>query len=84
MAKMTDKYVSHDVQNELLKDMALSVVRDIVAAIGKSTFFSIMCDECTDASNQQQLILCIRWINDGLEPQRGRCDWLVQSEQQLH
>lgn len=28
-----------------------------------------MCDECTDASNREQLVLCIHWINDRLELQ---------------
>ena len=28
-----------------------------------------MCDECTDSSNREQLVVCIRWINSELEPQ---------------
>ncbi len=29
-----------------------------------------MCDECTDSSNREQLVLCICWIDHGnLEPQ---------------
>ena len=29
-----------------------------------------MCDKCTDSSNREQLVLCIRWIDHGnLEPQ---------------
>ena len=64
----TNKYISHDIQNELLKVMALSVLRDISCSIHKSTFYSIMCDECTDASNKEQLVICIRWIgNSDLE-----------------
>ena len=39
--------------------MALSVLRDIAS---ESTFYSIMCDECTDASNKEQVVICIRWI----------------------
>ena len=27
-----------------------------------------MCDECTDSSNREQVVICIRWINDELEP----------------
>ena len=61
LEKKTNKYVPHDVQNELLKVMALSVVRDISCAIQESCFYFIICDECTDASNKEQLVICIRW-----------------------
>lgn len=55
LEKKTNKYVSHDIQNELLKFMALSLLRDI-------SFYSFMCDECTDAFNKEQLVICIHWI----------------------
>ena len=70
LTRKSSKYVSHDMQNEFIKIMALSILREIAECIQKSTFFSIMCDECTDSSNREQLILCIRWIDHGnLEPQ---------------
>ena len=28
-----------------------------------------MCDECTDASNHEQLVICIRWVDEQLQPQ---------------
>ena len=64
LQKKTNKYVSHDVQNELLKVMALSVLSEISDAIQESYFYCIMCDECTDASNKDQLVICIRWISN--------------------
>ena len=60
--KKTDKYVSHDVQNELLKVMALSVLRDVSREIHSSSFDTVMCDECTDTS-----IICIRWVDSQLD-----------------
>ena len=30
--------------------------------------FSLMCDEYTDVSNKQQLSMCVRWIDDSLNP----------------
>ena len=27
-----------------------------------------MADECTDSLNKEQLVICIRWIDDHLEP----------------
>ena len=47
LQKKTKKYVSHNVQNELLKVMALLVLHEISDAIQESYFYSIMCDECT-------------------------------------
>ena len=70
LTRKSSKYVSHDMQNELIKIMELSILREIAECIQKSTFFSIMCDKCTDSSNREQLVLCIRWIDHGnLEPQ---------------
>ena len=68
LQRKTDKYISHDIQNELLKVMALSILREIAANLSKSSFFSIMADECTDSSNKEQLVICIRWIDDHLDP----------------
>ena len=36
--RKTDKYVSHDMQNELLKVMALSILRRIAGCISTSKF----------------------------------------------
>ena len=49
--------------------MALSIVREIASNIYQSTFFCVMCDECTDSSNREQVVICIRWIDDQLEAQ---------------
>ena len=65
MEKKTVKYVSHDIQNEVLKVMAQSVLRENF----RLASFSVMADECTDQSNREQLAICIRWIGEELEPQ---------------
>ena len=64
--RKTDKYVCHDIQNELLKVMALSILRRIAGSICNSKFYCIMCDECIDASNREQLVICIRWVDEQL------------------
>ena len=43
--------------------MALTVLQEISYAIHKSTF---MCDECTVKSNEEQVVICIRWSADDL------------------
>ena len=67
MERKSDRYLSRDMQNELLKTMALMVLSKIGQTIKDSKFFSIMCDECTDASNREQLVICLRWVDDNLE-----------------
>ena len=64
--KKINKYVSHSVQNKLLQVTALTVLLEISYSILKSTFYSIMCDEFTNTSNKEQLVICIRWIADDL------------------
>ena len=51
----TGKYTSHDIQNEMLKIMALSILRKIVVNLRTTEFYTIMVDECTDISNHEQV-----------------------------
>ena len=64
IAKKTDKYTSPDIQNEILQIMALHILRVITSEIHKAQFHSIMVDECTDASNKEQLVLCFCYVDD--------------------
>ena len=66
--KKTDKYTSHDIQNEILDVMAKSVLREIVDQIKQAGFYSLLADECTDIANKEQLTICLRWIDDKLQP----------------
>lgn len=55
-------------QNEILKTMALQVLRKVVDSISLSPFLSLMVDETTDISNKEQLVVCIRWVDKSLQP----------------
>ena len=61
-----EKYVSHDIQNELISIMANHVLKKIVEDIG-SSFFSIIADEYTDINNKEQLTICVRWVDNELQ-----------------
>lgn len=61
-------YTSPEIQNELLKEMSLSILRDIVEAIKNADFHSIMLDESSDVSNKEQAVFCCRWVDDELVP----------------
>ena len=49
--------------------MALSILRDKASNIQKGVFYTIMADKVSDSSDQQQLVLCLWWINVDLTPQ---------------
>lgn len=65
--KKTDKYTSAVVQNEMIQVMALKVLRDVAASLHSSKFFTIMADETTDVANQEQVVICLRWVDDDFE-----------------
>ena len=65
--RKAEKYTSPENQNELLKIMAQSVTRDIASTVGSSGFYTLMADEVTDASNIEQVVICLRSIDDNFD-----------------
>ena len=64
--KVGHKYNHHDVQNELLNNMANQVLRQKLTVIREHKFFAMMADEGTDISNIEQLSFCVRTVDDDL------------------
>ena len=64
--KETNRFTSSAIQNEILKDMAMHILRPIVKNIKKSSYYSIMADETTDIINKEQFVICIRWVDNDL------------------
>ena len=58
---------SPETQNEILKIMALTLLRTIAAGIHESPYFTVMIDETTDITNKEQCTVCIRWVDKNLE-----------------
>ena len=56
LSKETDKYTSHDIQNEMIKIMGLHILRQVCEKMRDSGWYTIMADECTDVANKEQLI----------------------------
>jgi hypothetical protein len=67
LQKKANKYTSADIQNELLKMMSLQILRGVSAKL-EGKLFSIMVDETTDASTQEQVVVVLRWVDEDLEP----------------
>ncbi len=67
MKKKSDKYLSHAIQNECLLLLSSHILRSIASKICESGCFTVMADECSDASNKEQLTMCIRWVDKDLK-----------------
>ena len=52
MKRKQNKFISQDVQNEIIQTMANQITRDITANI-RNNFYSIICDEYTDILNKE-------------------------------
>ena len=62
--KKTDKYTSADMQNKVVKVMAMQVLREVVSALQNAVYYTVMVDETTDVSNREQVVLCFCWVDN--------------------
>ena len=67
MGRSGYKWLSHDIQNEIIDILGRSVLRSVVADIKSREYFDIMVDETCDISIRGQLIFCIRTVNKNFE-----------------
>ena len=64
LTKKADKYTSPEIQNEILALMATTILRVVAGRLQHADFFTIMADECVDCSNNEQLVVCFRYVDD--------------------
>ena len=64
MLKCANMYTSHEMQNDMLKVMAQMVLRKITHKLHNASFYCIMADETTDASNREQVVIILRYVGD--------------------
>jgi hypothetical protein len=57
-------YISKDPQNHILELAASQITDCIIEQIQQAGMYSIMLDECGDASNTEQLALTVRYVYD--------------------
>ena len=65
MERSQDKFLSPDIQNEILSIMAQFIQREIARDVS-GKWFTIMVDETTDQSNTEQMVFCLRHVDDNL------------------
>ncbi len=68
LQKKTNKYTSPQIHNELIQCMSMKVLREIAESIHQARYLALMADEVTDSSNKEQLVVCIRCVDDDFEP----------------
>ena len=71
MKRKTDKYTAPYVQNEILKVMSHSVLRQISSTFRSAKFLAVMIDETTDISNKEQVVVCFRHVDENLMGHEG-------------
>lgn len=58
------KWLSHDIQNEILGLLSCQVLQKLINEIRESDFFSILLDETPDCASLEQLSICVRVVSD--------------------
>ena len=61
------KYLSHDIVNEQVELLGQTLLCNMLKEIRAAQWFRILADELRDISNQEQLGITIRWVDDQLE-----------------
>lgn len=61
-AKRNARYLSPQIQNEMISAIEDVVRSNIVSKVNKSKFFSVMADETTDAATKEQVAICLRYL----------------------
>ena len=57
-------HLTHDIENEILDIMAFTVAKELCSVIRRASYYTIMADEITDASNREQVAVCFCWVRD--------------------
>ena len=68
LERKTHKYTDHSIQDEFLKLISRDHLHQIEENIKGAGYFAIECDEVTDSSNREQVIVCFRWVDNAFEP----------------
>ena len=63
-------YTSKTIQNEVITICGDLIRGKILQKIKKASFFTVIADEATDASNDEQLSVSIRFVDDGKPSER--------------
>ena len=57
-----ETYISKTTQNILLSCCSDAITETVIKGVNDAQYFSILCDEASDASNKEQLFFCLRYV----------------------
>lgn len=57
LQRKCNKYTSHEIQNEIIRILALHVQKVVAMSVQSSQFLTVMIDETTDVTNREQVVL---------------------------
>ena len=60
------QYTQYSIQDQLLSLLAKSVHTDILSNLKSAKYFAIMCDETKDVGKEEQLSICLRYVDCGV------------------
>lgn len=58
------RYVSPEIVNEQISLIGLEILRSVLDDARQAKWFSIMADETMDVAYKEQLVVCVRWVDD--------------------
>jgi hypothetical protein len=81
LTKLKFKYTSPDIQSEIINICCEIVRKRIVQSCNKAEFFALIGDEATDVSTQEQVSVCVRFVDniDGKCALREEFLWFVRA-----
>ena len=67
LKRKANKYTLHQNQNDILKIMAMHMLREVTSYLQQSPFSTITMDETMDVSNNKQSVIVFRWMSEDFE-----------------
>ena len=64
-------YTSKTIQNEIINLCGRKLRQSIISAVQSSPFYSVIADEDSDAANDEQLSISLRYLNTNGEPEEN-------------
>jgi hypothetical protein len=61
------KWTSHEIQNEIVRELAHSVLRTLNNELLAAKYYAIVMDEASDISGKEQVSVCFRYVLPDLE-----------------
>jgi len=65
------RYISPEIVNDIISLMAKCVLDNILADVSRSLWYSVIVDEATDVSYNEQMSLSLRWTDHNYETQES-------------